>query len=59
MWLHNIELNYLKVAAVLVSGKEAYGGQKQALIISLTLRTMEIEDFRFLCRQYFHGLVHR
>ena len=34
---------YLEVVAVLVSGKEAYGGQKQALnISSLTLETMQI-----------------
>ncbi len=39
---------YLQVAAVLVSGKEAYGCQKQALTISLTLKTMKVGDFRLL-----------
>ena len=46
------ESKNLKVDAVLVSGKEAYEGQKQALNISLTLKTMNIEVFRLPCRHF-------
>ena len=38
----------MKVVAVWVSGKEAYGGQKQALNISLTRKTMNTEESRIL-----------
>ena len=37
--------NYQKAAALLVSGKEAYGSQKQAINISLTLETIKNELF--------------
>ena len=51
--------NYWKVAAELVSDKEAYGGPQQALKIWLTLRIMKIENFLFLWNQYLNWLVLR
>ncbi len=38
---------YLKVVAVLVSGKEAYGGQKQAVNISPIMSTIKLRIFDF------------
>ncbi len=49
--------NYWKVAALMVSGKEAYGSQKHALNISLTLETMNIEDFQSSCHHFFNWLM--
>ena len=37
-----------KTAALSVSGREAYGGQKQGSNISLTLETMKTEIYDFL-----------